>query len=252
MNIAAKKQKPLIIEGLTKSYGVNKVLNNLSLELMEGEIFGILGRNGVGKTTFLESLVGLRTYEASKVEILGLDANRHRKGLTNKIGVQPQEAALMQRQKVHEIMELFSSFYEEVTDVESILDDYDMRGISNKYVKDLSVGQRQRLLIALSLVGNPSILILDEPTAGLDPQVRLLIWENIIKLRNQGKTILITTHHMEEASELCDRIAILHNGDFVVCDSPEKVTAKHADPLKRTLESAFINLTGSKLRNGVD
>jgi ABC-2 type transport system ATP-binding protein len=252
MSILVKEQKPLIIEGLTKSYGNNKVLNHLSLELRQGEIFGILGRNGVGKTTFLESIVGLRTYEASRVEILGLDADRQRKILTNKIGVQPQEAALMQRQKVHEIMELFASFYEEPTDVDGILDEYDMRGISAKYVKDLSVGQRQRLLIALSLVGNPSILILDEPTAGLDPQVRLLIWENVKKLRNQGKTILITTHHMEEASELCDRIAILHNGRFVVCDSPDKVINKHAEPLKRTLESAFINLTGSNLRKGVD
>ncbi|WLR54581.1 ABC transporter ATP-binding protein [Mesobacillus subterraneus] len=252
MSVLVMEKEPLIVEGLSKSYGESKVLNEISLTLNQGEIFGVLGRNGVGKTTFLESLIGLRSFEAKRVEILGLDANDHRKFLTNKIGVQPQEAALMQRQKVREIMELFASFYEEKTDINGILDDYDMQGISNKYVKDLSVGQRQRLLIALALVGNPSILILDEPTAGLDPQVRLLIWDNLEKLKKQGKTILITTHYMEEASQLCDRIAILHDGRFVVCDTPKKVIQKHATPIKQTLESAFINLTGSDLRRGVD
>lgn len=252
MSITAIDREPLIVEELSKSYGERTVLKGVSLKLNQGEIFGILGRNGVGKTTFLESLIGLRSYEARRVEILGLDAKRYRKLLTNEIGVQPQEAALMQRQKVQEIMELFASFYEEKTDIKGILDNYDMKDLSNKYVKDLSVGQRQRLLIALALVGNPSILILDEPTAGLDPQVRLLIWENLNKLKKQGKTVLVTTHYMEEASQLCDRIAILHDGRFVVCDTPEKVIKKHATPLKQTLESAFINLTGSDLRKGVD
>ncbi|KGX92258.1 sulfate ABC transporter ATPase [Pontibacillus halophilus JSM 076056 = DSM 19796] len=242
----------MTVHGLSKSYGDHKVLDNVTLHLKHGEIFGILGRNGVGKTTFLESIMGLRSYEATGVKILGVDARKNRKMLTNKIGVQPQEAALMQRQKVYEILELFASFYEEPTDVPRLLREYNLDEISTKYVKDLSVGQRQRLLIALSLVGNPSILVLDEPTAGLDPQIRWLIWDNLEKLREDGKTILVTTHNMEEASQLCNRIAILHEGVFVVCDTPDTIIYDHSDPIKRSLESAFINLTGSYLRRGVD
>lgn len=252
MNSTDTIERAININGMSKKYGKNLILDDISLEVNRGEIFGILGRNGVGKTTFLESIVGLRESDAGVIEILGKDVTNNKKELTNYIGVQPQEAALMQRQTIREIMQLFNSFYKTETDIEKILIDFNMKELENKRVKNLSVGQRQRLLVAITLMGNPEILIFDEPTTGLDPQVRHLIWDNFRALKEVGKTILITTHNMEEAYRLCDRIAILHNGKFVECDKPDTIIKKNTKSLHSTLEDAFINLTGNILREGVD
>ena len=243
---------PIVIKNLSKSYGDKLILDNISLEIKQGQIFGILGRNGVGKTTLLECLVGLREPNSGDIRILGQDPKNERSTLLQKIGFQPQEAALFQHQTVLETIELFSSFYPKEKPIDEILDMLDLKEMKDKRVKSLSVGQRQRLLVAVALVGDPQILIFDEPTAGLDPQVRLMIWDVFRQLIQQGKTILLSTHYMEEAQQLCDYVAILHDRNIVACDTPDHLIQEYTDFGNRTLEGVFIKLTGNTLRRGVD
>ncbi|ANB62152.1 ABC transporter ATP-binding protein [Anoxybacteroides amylolyticum] len=243
----------IFVDNLSKSYNNLKVIDDLSLNVQEGEIFGILGRNGAGKTTFIECLVGLRKKDKGTVKIMGVSIDENQEQIKYIIGVQPQEASLFQRQTVLETLKLFSSFYSKSIDINNLMGELNLKDLEKKMVKSLSKGQKQRLLIAIAMIGDPRILILDEPTSGLDPQVRIMLWEFLKKLKKQGKTILLSTHYMEEAEELCDKVAILHNGKFVAVGTPKELIEKYTvEGKKRNLESAFIHLTGKDLRGGFD
>jgi ABC-2 type transport system ATP-binding protein len=208
------------VENLSKSYNGQPVLKQIQLDVKQGEIVGILGRNGAGKTTLIECLVGLRTRDEGKITIMGMDLDKHIQEIKSIIGVQPQEASLFQRQTVLETLTLFSSFYKNPLNVSDLAVELNLKELQKKHVKDLSAGQKQRLLIALAMMGDPKILILDEPTSGLDPQVRLLLWNVLKRLRQKGKTILLSTHYMDEAEALCDRVAILHEGRIAAIGAP--------------------------------
>ena len=217
--------------------------------LKEGEIHGILGRNGAGKTTLIECLVGLRSYETGHVELFG-ETDIH--FVLQKVGIQPQEANLFPRQTAEEILQLFSSFYEKPMELRTLIELLEMQPLLKKKVKDLSVGQRQRLLVSLALVGDPDLVILDEPTSGLDPQVRRLIWECLLEMKSKRKTILLSTHYMEEAEKICDTIFILHDKHIVAEGSPQEVVRKHRKKFNDRLEGVFVHLTGKALRGGLD
>lgn len=230
----------VVVKNLHKSYHDHLVLEGVNMTLYYGEIYGILGRNGVGKTTLIECMVGLRPYEQGEVVILGAtDVNE----VIEQVGIQPQEANLFPRQTVEETLKLFASFYKQPMDIKTLIDMLEMNDILKKQVKDLSVGQRQRLLVSLALVGDPTLIILDEPTSGLDPQVRRFIWDCLIKMKERNKTILLSTHYMDEAEKICDRISILHNKKIVAEGSLQELIQEHRKKMTDTLEDIFIYLT---------
>ncbi|GAA0383119.1 ABC transporter ATP-binding protein [Bacillus horti] len=239
------------ISELNKSYGPNDVLENIDLRIDKGTIFGILGRNGVGKTTFLECLVGLRKPDSGTIRILDFDVLKNRKQVLEEIGVQPQEASLLNHLTVYEILKLFSSFYRKSNSADQILSQMSLEDIGEKKINTLSVGQKRRLLVGLALIPDPQIVVLDEPTSGVDPQIRVLIWEAIRTLKNNGRTVILSTHFMDEANQLCDTVGILHEKKFIVCGSPEDIINTYSTN-EKTLENAFINITGHDLRGGLD
>lgn len=242
----------LVIENLWKSYGRSSVLEKIHLSVKRGSVFGILGRNGAGKTTLMECLTGLRVPDQGGAYLI--EGGTKEKLINNKekIGVQPQDYSLFERQTVMETFELFASFYQESLPLLYLIERLKLVELKDKQIRKLSTGQKQRVAIGVALVGNPMIILLDEPTAGLDVQVRFLLWDIIKELKREGKTILLTTHYMEEAEELCDEIAVLHNKNIVALGTTESVIETFASPYRKTLSDAFINLTGSELRLGVD
>lgn len=245
---------PIIeIKDVWKAYQKTNVLEGVNITIPRGSVFGILGRNGAGKTTLMECLVGLRTPDKGDIKIFNKEGEESLfEDVKDKVGVQPQEMSLFQRQTVKETFELFSSMYKNPMAVSYLLSRLKLDELKDKQIKKLSTGQKQRVYIGVALVGNPNILLLDEPTAGLDVQVRMLIWDIIKEMRGNGKTILITTHYMEEAEELCDQIAILHEKKIVTTGPPIEIVKKYSKLNKPSLDNAFINLTGSEIRLGVD
>ncbi len=209
------------VENLTKRYGDTVAVDRVSFTVERGEIFGILGRNGAGKTTTAESIEGLRMPDAGSVRVLGLDPQHDHLELSKRLGAQLQESALPEKLKVGEAVELYASFYDDPADGDDLLE---MLGIADKkdtrYGK-LSGGQTQRLSIALALIGNPEVAILDELTTGLDPQARRDTWDLIEGVRARGVTIVLVTHFMDEAQRLCDRLALIDNGQLVALDTPD-------------------------------
>ncbi|WP_042224257.1 ABC transporter ATP-binding protein [Oceanobacillus manasiensis] len=242
----------LIVENITKKYADNIVLDQLSLTINQGEIHGILGRNGIGKTTLIECMVGLRAFNEGAIKFGELDISQDREEIIKQVGIQPQEANLFPRLSVHETMQLFASFYGEPLAYNDIINDLDLESIKNKRIKSLSTGQKQRLLVALSLIGNPSFIILDEPTTGIDPQIRQLIWKVLRKVKTENYSILLSTHSMEEAEKICDRISILHNRKIVATGTPKEIINTYRKTLNDTLEDVFLILTGSSLRGEID
>lgn len=242
----------IIVENLWKSYDRTTVLENINMEIPTGSIYGVLGRNGAGKTTLLECMVGLRDADQGSVYIK--DNNQHLtfKDQKERVGVQPQNYSLFERLTVKETFDLFASFYEKSILVGELISKLKLSELENKQIRKLSAGQKQRVVIGVSLIGDPDILLLDEPSAGLDIQVRMLVWEIIKELKDEGKTILLTTHDMDEAEQLCDCISILHNHEIVITDQPKTIIEKHADFNNRNLGNAFMKLTGTDLRLGVD
>jgi ABC-2 type transport system ATP-binding protein len=195
-------------------------VGGVSFEIHRGEIFGLLGPNGAGKTTTLEMLEGLRLPDAGEAYVDGLDVRKRRRAVQQRIGVQLQATTLFEHLKVRETLDLFASFYPRARDAGALLREVALEEKASAYASDLSGGQRQRLALALALVNDPALLFLDEPTTGLDPQSRRMLWETILRLRERSKTILLTTHFMDEAQMLCDRIAILDGGRIVAQDTP--------------------------------
>jgi len=215
--------KAIEVTGLYKYYGEVKAVDGVSFTVDEGEIFGLVGPNGAGKTTTIECVEGLRRPDKGYIRVLGLDPQRDGYKLREKIGVQLQEASLPERMKVWEALDLFGSFYPRRLDSKMLLEQMGLSDKGRIPFEKLSGGQKQRLLIALALINDPELLFLDELTTGLDPQARRAMWELVREIRNKGKTIFLTTHYMEEAERLCDRVAIMDHGRFLALDTPENL-----------------------------
>jgi ABC-2 type transport system ATP-binding protein len=216
-------------EGLRKYYGKTRAVDGISLEVAEGEIYGMLGPNGAGKSTTIEMLEGLRTADAGAITVLGLAQPRDAKAIKSRIGIQLQATALYPRLTVTEILDLFHTFYRgrQTLPTEELIRLVDLDEKRDTRSKALSGGQKQRLSVALALVNDPDIVFLDEPTTGMDPQARRQLWDVIADLRKRGKTILMTTHYMEEAQQLCDRVAIVDHGKIIETGSPEELIRRH-------------------------
>jgi len=208
------------VSGLCKRYGATVAVDGISLTVQAGEILGIVGPNGAGKTTTVECLEGLRRPDAGMVRVLGLDPRRQGAELRQRIGVQLQQAALPDRLKVWEALDLYASFYRHPADWRRLLEEWGLAAKRDTAFADLSGGQRQRPFIALALVGRPEMVFLDELTTGLDPQVRRTTWELVRQVRAKGATVVLVTHFMEEAELLCDRVAIVDRGRVVAMDTP--------------------------------
>jgi ABC-2 type transport system ATP-binding protein len=214
------------VEHLHKRYGDLVAVDDLSFTVERGEIFGILGPNGAGKTTTMEIVEGLRTPDRGRVRVLGLDPQQDRTELRQRVGVQLQQSELPEQLKVAEAMELYSSFYDRPADWERLLDDLGLAGKRAARYGKLSGGQQQRLSIALALVGNPDLAILDELTTGLDPNARRDTWELIEQVRDRGVTVVLVTHYMEEAERLADRVAVIDGGRLVALDAPAGLVSR--------------------------
>lgn len=214
------------VDNLSKSYGTVTAVNDMNFNVKEGEVFGFLGPNGAGKTTTLSILEGLRKLDSGRVRVLGMDVNKHAKAIKSQIGVQLQSTSLLPDLTVFEQVQLFSRLYGcELShhDMMALLAQVGLDKKAKALPDNLSGGQKQRLALALALVNEPKIVFLDEPTTGLDPQSRRVLWDLIRELRDQGKTVVLTTHYMEEAEALCHRVGIVDNGRLVALDTPNKL-----------------------------
>lgn len=244
------------VTNLKKRYGDKQAVDGVSFSVKKGEIFGILGPNGAGKTTTLEMMETLRPIDGGTVLIDGIDVGKNPQKIKYLIGVQPQSPAFQDKTKLKEIIEMFAAAYGETVDVMEFLRDVDLEEKADSYVEDLSGGQKQRLSITTALVHGPKVFFLDEPTTGLDPQARRHLWELIEKVRAKGISVIMTTHYMDEAEILCDRIAVMDNGKIVAIDTPKNLIQallkrgfkKEQHVEQANLEDVFIDLTGKELR----
>ena len=213
------------VQNLHKAYDGVAVVDDVSFNVNEGEIFGIIGPNGAGKTTAIESVIGLRKPDGGSVSVLGLDPQTEARKLGNRIGTQLQQAALPDRMKVWEALDLYASFYDKTVPWEPLLEQWGLAEKRNTQFGNLSGGQKQRLFIALALLNDPQIVFLDELTTGLDPQARRATWDLIRAIREQGKTVVLITHFMDEVEELADRVAVIDHGRVIALDTPDNLIA---------------------------
>ncbi len=211
------------VENLVKRYGDFTAVNKVSFQVRKGEIFGLLGPNGAGKTTTMEMIEGLRRPDGGHARVGGYDTQRDLKKVKEVIGVQLQSTSLFDLLKVKEITRMYASFYAHSVAIEPLLESVILREKINARVKNLSGGQKQRLAIALALINDPLVVFLDEPTTGLDPQARRTLWDIILNLKEQGKTIVLSTHYMDEAHILCDRICLVDRGEVIALDTPKEL-----------------------------
>ena len=215
------------ISHLAKRYGATVAVDDVSLEVMKGEIFGLIGPNGAGKTTTMECVQGSRRADRGTISVLGLDPQRDANALRQRIGVQHQEAHLQKRIKVWEAVDLWASLYDRAVDTEPLLSRLGLAEKRNAWFMTLSGGQKQRLFIALALIHEPEVVFLDELTTGLDPQARRAIWGLVTGIRERGTTVFLTTHLMEEAERLCDRVAIIEHGRIIEMGTPAELVERH-------------------------
>jgi ABC-2 type transport system ATP-binding protein len=216
------------VSRIRKTYGQTVAIDEVSFEVREGEIFGLIGPNGAGKTTTMECIEGLRKPDRGAISVLGLDPFRQVYELQERIGVQLQQAQLQKRIKVWEAVDLWASLYrKKAADGERLLEQLGLSDKRNAWFMNLSGGQKQRLFIALALINDPEVVFLDELTTGLDPQSRRAIWELVRGIRDRGKTVFLTTHLMEEAERLCDRVAIIEHGRIIDMDTPKRLVDRH-------------------------
>jgi ABC-2 type transport system ATP-binding protein len=220
---------PAVVEvaGIRKRYGSTVAVDNVSFEVREGEIFGLIGPNGAGKTTTLECVEGVRRPDSGRISVLGLDPVRDVYKLQERVGVQLQDAQLQKRIKVREAVRLWASLYRRPLDGDRLLEQLGLSEKRNAWFMTLSGGQKQRLFIALALINDPELVFLDELTTGLDPQARRAIWALVRGIRDRGKTVFLTTHLMEEAERLCDRVAIIDHGSIIDIDTPDGLIQRH-------------------------
>jgi ABC-2 type transport system ATP-binding protein len=216
------------VSGVRKTYGSTVAVDEVSFEVKDGEIFGLIGPNGAGKTTTMECIEGLRTPDRGSISVLGLDPFKDVYKLQERIGVQLQQAQLQKRIKVWEAVDLWASLYrKKAADCDRLLEQLGLTDKRDAWFMTLSGGQKQRLFIALALINDPEVVFLDELTTGLDPQARRAIWELVRGIRERGKTVFLTTHLMEEAERLCDRVAIIEHGRIIDIDRPENLVKRH-------------------------
>ena len=252
-----KSESIVKVDKLVKTYDGNNVVDGVSFEVKKGEIFGILGPNGAGKTTTLEMLEALRPIDGGVATIDGIDVAKKPKDIKNIIGIQLQSTAFYDKLTLREQLKMFGSLYGRTVDTEALLAKVQLTEKAKNYVEQLSGGQKQRFAIASTLVNNPKVLFLDEPTTGLDPQARRNLWDLIKEIRDEGITILLTTHYMDEAELLCDRLAIMDSGKIITIDTPHNLIQqllargfkKEQVVEQANLEDVFIDLTGKAIRD---
>src|ERR1043166_7614568 len=227
MNVSATPAPVIQVSRIRKSYGSTIAVAGVSFDGREGEIFGLIGPNGAGKTTTMECVEGVRRPDAGQISIMGLNPFRDRYQVQTRIGVQLQQAQLQKRIKVWEAVDLWASLYSKAVDRDRLLEQLGLANKRNAWLMTLSGGKKQRLFIALALINDPEVVFLDELTTGLDPQSRRAIWELVRGIRDRGKTVFMTTHLMEEAERLCDRVAIIENGRIIDIDTPLRLVDKY-------------------------
>lgn len=246
------------VKDLVKNYGNFQAVKGISFEVQEGEIFGLLGPNGAGKSTTLEIIETLRPKTSGQVSVDGLCLDKQPNEIKKIIGVQLQTSGYYPGLNLLHLIELFSGLYNRDVDPMQLLDMVNLRDKAKARVKELSGGQKQRFSVATTLINKPRIIFLDEPTTGLDPQARRSLWELIKQIRDQGTTVIITTHYMDEAEYLCDRVAIIDAGKIIAMDAPDKLIddlvasgfERPKEMKMANLEDVFIHLTGHSLREG--
>src|SRR5262245_27848058 len=216
------------VSQIRKTYGPSVAVDEVSFHVNEGEIFGLIGPNGAGKTTTMECVEGLRAPDRGTISVLGLDPRKNVYALQDRIGVQLQEAQLQKRIKVREAVGLWATLYKHPVDGDRLLEQLGLSDKRDAWFMTLSGGQKQRLFIALALINDPELVFLDELTTGLDPQARRAIWELVRGIRARGKTVFLTTHLMEEAERLCDRVAIIDHGRIIDIGTPDELIRRHA------------------------
>lgn len=244
------------VKNLKKSYGDMQAVDGVSFQVEKGEIFGILGPNGAGKTTTLEMMETLRSIDSGTVLIDGVDVAKDPDTIKYMIGVQPQTPAFQDKTRLVEVIDMFAAAYGEKVDAMKFLRDVGLEDKAKSFVESLSGGQKQRLSITTALVHGPKVFFLDEPTTGLDPQARRHLWDLIRQVRDRGISVIMTTHYMDEAEVLCDRIAVMDNGKIVATDTPSNLIKqllkrgfkKQQEVHQASLEDVFIDLTGKHLR----
>ncbi|HEX9036620.1 MAG TPA: ABC transporter ATP-binding protein [Ktedonobacterales bacterium] len=222
-------ESAIVVEDLRKSYGATRAVDGVSFSVQQGEVFGMLGPNGAGKSTTIEIVEGLRTADAGSVSVLGLKQPRAARAIKSRIGIQLQTTSLYPRLTVTEILDLFHTFYPHRKSLPTaeLIRMVDLGEKARTRSKQLSGGQKQRLSVALALVNDPDIVFLDEPTTGMDPQARRQLWDVVLDLKRQGKTVLMTTHYMEEAEQICDRVAIVDHGHIIEIGAPGELVRRH-------------------------
>lgn len=233
------------VKNLTKKYGDFTAVDGISFSVEQGEVFGILGPNGAGKTTTLEMVEGLKGITSGTVALDGHDVKHEQRLVKSLIGVQLQASSFFDNLNLKELVEVFGSLYGRKVDALALLRSVELEEKAKSYVKALSGGQKQRLSIAVALVNDPKVLFLDEPTTGLDPQARRHLWDLIQAINKQGKTVVLTTHYMEEAEVLCHRIAIMDHAKILTLETPKKLLEQNG---VATIEEVFLKLTGRSLR----
>jgi ABC-2 type transport system ATP-binding protein len=246
----------LVVRDLRKRYGSLQAVDGVSFEVREGEIFGILGPNGAGKTTTLEMIEGMRRIDSGSATVDGVDVARDPRGVKARIGIQLQASAFFDELTLTELLDLFGDLYGRDVDAAALLASVELSEKAESQVRTLSGGQKQRFSIAAALVNEPRVLFLDEPSTGLDPQARRHLWGLIRGIRERGHTVVLTTHYMEEAEELCDRVAIMDGGRIIALDTPQRLVddlvargfRKARVERLANLEDVFIDLTGHELR----
>ncbi len=244
------------VKDLTKKYGQFEAVKGISFQVMKGEIFGLLGPNGAGKSTTLEIIETLRDKTSGQITVNGFDLDKDPNEIKKIIGVQLQASGFYPGLTLTELLQLFGGLYNQAVDTKALLHTVNLEDKAKSKFKELSGGQKQRFSIATTLINQPSIIFLDEPTTGLDPQARRNLWDLITAIRKQGTTVIITTHYMDEAEVLCDRVAIIDSGKIIALDTPDKLIdnlvasgfERPKEVKKANLEDVFIQLTGHDLR----
>ena len=245
------------VQDLRKSYGELKAVDGVSFSVGSGEVFGILGPNGAGKTTTVEILEGMREPDGGTAVVNGIDVQKDPRAIKKVIGIQLQSSAFFDRLNLVEILDVMASLYHREIDAMDLLREVELADRADALFKELSGGQKQRFSIASTLVNDPILLFLDEPTTGLDPQARRHMWALVQRFKSEGRTVLLTTHYMEEAEELCDRVAIMDRGKIVALDRPSALVdsllsrgfEKERTETLANLEDVFLELTGRGLRD---
>ena len=243
------RRQVIQVSGIRKTYGKTVAVDEISFDVSDGEIFGLIGPNGAGKTTTMECVEGIRTPDRGSIAVLGLDPFRDVYELQERIGVQLQQAQLQKRIKVWEAVQLWASLYRKKPAVgDQLLEQLGLADKRNAWFMTLSGGQKQRLFIALALINDPEVVFLDELTTGLDPQARRAIWDLIRGIRQRGKTVFLTTHLMEEAERLCDRVAIIEHGRIIDIDTPQRLVDRHCPERSVTLATDDAHAAGCLAR----